>query len=305
MTLLAAGLGVLGGCPAHHAGALEGEPEGATFATLEAGGGSVRVRYLDLAAEGPTREPPALFLHGFGSSLDNWRPVMERLAEGRRVIGLDLKGFGWSERPEGDYSPRAQASLVLALMDRLGVSSAAIVAHSWGSSVALAAAIIAPERVTRLSLYGAWIFEQQKPSMFHWAQADGVGEALFALYYTERIDERMTRAFYDPTIISESFVERVEAGLEQPGTVAAALAAVRDQDLAALEPEYPQVAVPALLVWGREDRVSPLEYGERLARVLPGARLVVHPRCGHFPMIEAFEASTRDLDRFLAEGAAQ
>jgi pimeloyl-ACP methyl ester carboxylesterase len=52
-------------------------------------------------------------------------------------------------------------------------------------------------------------------------------------------------------------------------------------------------------MWGREDLVTPLHFGERLARELPGSKLVVYPRCGHFPMIEAVAASNRDLLEFL------
>jgi pimeloyl-ACP methyl ester carboxylesterase len=55
-----------------------------------------------------------------------------------------------------------------------------------------------------------------------------------------------------------------------------------------------------LLLWGREDRVTPLEVGERLLTELPDAELRVFPRCGHFPMIEAEAASTRALAEFLA-----
>jgi 2,6-dioxo-6-phenylhexa-3-enoate hydrolase len=58
-----------------------------------------------------------------------------------------------------------------------------------------------------------------------------------------------------------------------------------------------------LLLWGREDAVTPLEHGERLVAELPQAELRVFPRCGHFPMIEARNASNRALVRFLAEPA--
>ena len=80
---------------------------------------------------------------------------------------------GWTDRPEGDYSPEAQAKLVLRLLDQRGVSRTAIVAHSWGSSVALAASMQAPERVTKLALYDAWVYEEQLPTFFHWARAEG------------------------------------------------------------------------------------------------------------------------------------
>lgn len=265
------------------------------FVTLD----GVELHILDL---GPRSGPAVVLIHGFGSSLETWRGLIPRLTPHHRVVALDLKGFGLSARPPGDYSPQAEAQLVVHLMDRLGIKTAALVAHSWGSSVALSAALLAPERVTRLALYGAWIYDEQLPPFFRWAQHDGLGEALFALYYKERPDERMARAFYDPDLIDERYLERVISELDRPGTVAAALAAVRAQGLDRLALRYPEVRQPTLLLWGREDRVSPPHFGERLATDLPDATLHIFPRCGHFPHVEAFASSTRLLLDFLGEG---
>jgi pimeloyl-ACP methyl ester carboxylesterase len=111
----------------------------------------------------------------------------------------------------------------------------------------------------------------------------------------------MALAFYDRKHVTEELVSDVEAALERPGTTAAALAAVRGQRYSLVQHRYREIAQPALLLWGREDRVTPLSVGERLLRDLPSAKLVVYPRCGHFPMIEASSASTKDLLVFLGE----
>ncbi len=219
------------------------------------------------------------------------------------MLAMDLKGFGWSSRPAGDYSPQAEAQLVLNLMDQRGIPSAAVVAHSWGSSVALAMALAAPERVTRLALYDAWAYEGELPTTFLWARAGGVGEALFGLFYTERPDEKMALAFYDPDkYLTEPFVEAVETAMSWPGTTAAALAAAARPGHEEVEKTYRQVKQPVLLLWGREDQVALLAFGERLSHDLPHAHLIVYPQCGHMPMIEAAGASTDDLVMFLDEG---
>jgi pimeloyl-ACP methyl ester carboxylesterase len=245
-----------------------------------------------------------VLLHGFASALETWRGVMGELAKKHHVLALDLKGFGWSSRPEGDYSPQAEAALVLALMEQRNIHQAAVVAHSWGSSVALAMAAAAPERVTRIALYDAWVYEEQLPSTFLWARAPVVGEALFDLFYKERPGDKIALAFYDPRrFVTEPFVEEVERALDRPGTVAAALAAVRGQRFVDMQKQYAQVKQPVLLLWGRDDEVTLLVFGERLARDLPHAHLVVYPRCGHFPMIEAARPSTEELEKFLDEAA--
>jgi pimeloyl-ACP methyl ester carboxylesterase len=186
-------------------------------------------------------------------------------------------------------------------MDKLGVDRAAIVGHSWGSSVALAMALLQPARVTRLALYDAWVYEDQLPLMFQLARADGLGELLFSAFYAERPEDKLSYAFFNKDAIPEPLVDAVERAMERPGTTAAALAAVRGQRFSELERRYRTITQPALLLWGREDEVARLSFGERLSNDLPNARLNVYPRCGHFPMIEASAPSTRDLVSFLSE----
>lgn len=287
---LVGALTALSGCLAFHSGAMPGEPAKATYAQVE----GTRVRYLDVG-----RGPPVVLLHGFASSIENWALVIPELAKTHRVIALDLRGFGWTDRPVADYSPAAQAAMVKALLDERGVGPAAVVAHSWGSSVALALALAWPERVTKLALYDAWVYEDQLPSMFHLARAKGVGETLFALFYAERADERITLGFYNPEIVTQQLVDDVEVAFARPGTKAAALATVRGMHFEDVQKTYGAVSAPTLLLWGREDVVTPPSIGERLVRQLPNSRLVVYPRCGHFPMLEAAPESTRELARFL------
>jgi len=284
---------LLPGCLAFHRGPMPGEPEQATYEEVD----GVRLRYVDVG-----QGPAVVMLHGFASSLETWTAVIPELARSHRVLALDLKGFGWTDRPEGDYSPQAQARLVLELMSKRGIERADFVGHSWGASVALAAAAQAPARVSRLALYDAWAYEDQLPPFFIWARAAPFGEALFAMFYGERADERMALAFYDRAYVTEGFVEQVERALERPGTAAAALAAVRGQRYLEMERTYREIKNPTLLLWGREDKVAALAVGERLLRDLPNAELKVYPRCGHFPMIEAATQSNRDLLTFLEGG---
>jgi len=285
-------LGVLSGCPAFHRGPMPGEPANATFAELN----GVRMRYVDVGSG-----PAVVLIHGFASSLETWDAIIPTLSKTHRVLALDLKGFGWTDRPEGDYSPKAQAALVLALMAERGIDEAALVAHSWGCSVALQMALAAPERVTRLALYDAFVYAEQVNTTFRWVRTRGLGEVIFGLFYKERPDEKLALAFYDPTIVPESLVEATERSLQRPGTIAAALAAVRGQRYEEWEHEYRKVTQPTLLLWGREDLVTPLHIGERLSKELPRARLVAYPKCGHFPMLEAMWSSNAELFAFLAD----
>jgi pimeloyl-ACP methyl ester carboxylesterase len=283
---------LLGGCPAFHSGALPGSPSDATFVDVD----GVHVRYRE-AGSGPA----VVLVHGYGASSDAWVGVMQALAaQHMRAIAVDLKGFGWTARPPGDYSPAAQARLVWRVLDELKVVDVAIVAHSWGSSVGLAMAVAQPARVRRVALYDAYVYDDQVPSFFRWAEKPGLGELLFGLYYTERMEDRVPLAFYDERWVTQARVERVEKEMERPGTVAAALATARGHHFAALHEQLRSFERPVLLLWGQQDQITPLRFGERLVHELADASLKVYPRCGHIPMVEASHESTRDLVAFLA-----
>ena len=115
--------------------------------------GSGRAIYTEVRGDDTSR-PPVLLVHGFASNHDVWDPLEPAIRAHRRTINVDLPGFGWSSRTEGDYSPVALANDLVDVLDTLQVERADVVAHSWGSSVTLALALEYPLRLCRLLLLG-------------------------------------------------------------------------------------------------------------------------------------------------------
>ena len=299
----------LAGCLSFHPGKPPGTPKLGEFAQV----GGETIRFVDTgnperdtSAANKTSKGNVVLVHGFGATIEEWLGVIPALKnDGYRVLALDLLGHGWSGRPPGDYSIPAQANRVLALASQRGMDEFAIVGHSWGSAVTMATAIAAPKRIKRIALYNGMYYEDQKPLIFDWAKTPGLGELIYGVFYPDRQDEKLSFAFYDPEKhVTEKMVEDVERVLSWPGTLAASLATIRAMRYAELQKRYPTVQQPVLLMWGREDNVTPLTYGERLLQQLPDARLVVYPRCGHLPMVEVPGPTNHQLLRFLAEGNA-
>lgn len=290
--LLLLALFVLGAsaCATFHSGAMPGEPKDGIFIELN----GVRVRYADQG-----QGPAVVLIHGFASSLETWTVLAPILAKDHRVISLDLKGFGWTDRPQGDYSPGAQADLVRNLLDQLHITQADVVAHSWGCAVALRLALQEPARFKKLVLYDAWVYAAQQPAFFRWATVPMLGEAMFAAFYKQRPEDRLNIGFYQPDRVPQKLVDDIVAALDRPGTVAAALAAVRGQGFAQAEREYARISQPTLLLWGREDGVSLPDFAARLAGDIAGSRLEWFDHCGHFPMLEAANASNAAVQQFL------
>jgi 2-hydroxymuconate-semialdehyde hydrolase len=97
---------------------------------------------------------PVVLVHGFGASTYSWRKVVSEIARTRRVIALDLSGFGYTERPRDParYTRDAQVALILGVMDALGVERAHLVGHSYGGALGLRLAALHPERLNSLLL---------------------------------------------------------------------------------------------------------------------------------------------------------
>ena len=289
----------LAGCHDFQRTAVDWGDRGHSFFTHDGG----RVHYLERGSG-----PPVLFVHGFGSALVVWDEVAEPLCRDHRCLFVDLPGFGLSDKHERDYRPAALAATLVALLDHAGVRGPVdVVAHSWGSSLALALALDHPDRVHRLVLTAAWVYEQQLPSFFEWARVPGLGEMLWDWFYTEQAGYKFAASFHDPDrFATPEVVDRIEAAFDRPGAVRASLESARGQEaLREMQTRYSGVPHRALLVWGADDTVSFPSFGERLAADLPHARLERIARCGHLPMVEQprrYAALVRDF--LAANGGA-
>ncbi|WP_437301009.1 alpha/beta fold hydrolase [Sorangium sp. So ce426] len=106
------------------------------------------------AGAGSSREaPPVVLVHGMVGHAGFWEAPLAHVAGRRRAVAIDLRGHGASEPPpDADYAPSACAADVLAVLDALALPRVALVGHSYGALVALAAAADHPERVARLLL---------------------------------------------------------------------------------------------------------------------------------------------------------
>ncbi len=279
---------LLSACAQFQKGPVEIPDEGVQFLDID----GWRIRFETHGELGQ----PLVFLHGYGSSLSDWRGIIPSVCETNRCLLLDLPGFGWSDKLKGRYRPADLAVVVAKAMDEVGMQRAHIVAHSWGSAVALSLALGQPKRVLSLCLTGAWVYYDQLTSFFLWARAPGLGEALFTLFYDEQPELRYRAVFHKPDQhVKDEKIDRIRDVLDMPGFKRAALQAARDQNLETLETRYSSVHQETLLIWGREDKVSLPFYGHRLHGDLPYSRLELLPGTGHAPQIEAPRAWARLL----------
>jgi len=266
---------------------------------IEANG--VRVAFHD-AGDGPA----LILLHGSGPGASGWSNYSRNvpvLAGRFRVICPDLPGFGASDmKPLDGKVPGFWADTILALMDALGIAQAHFVGNSMGGMIALKIALEWPERVGRLVLMGpggGFPVTSQFPTpgivnllTFY----EGEGPTI------EKVRFFIEQAVFDRSVLTEAlFAERLAAALDprivaqppmRPGPGGPPEELWRDPRLARLPHDV-------LILWGREDRILPLDCGFTFMKQIPRARLLVVPQCGHWVQWEHADEFNRQVALFL------
>jgi pimeloyl-ACP methyl ester carboxylesterase len=251
---------------------------------------------LSYRQAGSTGEP-LLLIHGFLGSSYDFAGLIPRLSETCQVVAVDLIGFGLSDKSVNlDYSKQNMADLVHQLMRRLGHERYSVLAHSMGGEVALNLAYANPAAVSNLILLdSAGLTDLQqgyRPALPSWL-IDGI----FKNYLVQRLYFPVT--VYNRQYAGRDAFDRFFFFNNQiPAATLGKLTA--DNDSGRLAGVLDQIRQPTLIIWGRNDRIIPLEQGVALAASLPDSRLVVLDDCGHLPYLEKPDHVLAEILGFLS-----
>jgi 3-oxoadipate enol-lactonase len=242
------------------------------------------------------RESPVVLLHGFPLSSAIWQEQQRSLSDKFRVITPDLRGHGNSPAPSGAYTMEGMAQDVLALLDSLGITKAAILGHSMGGYIALTALKLAPERFAALGLIASQAgadTEDARQNRYRLAER-------VAKEGSKVVAEAMIARLFSPDLPADSpIIAQVHEVMRntQPAGIIGSLHAM------ALRPDSTELlrnaSLPILLLAGARDQIVPQERTKALAAILPKAKLVTMDQAGHMPMLEQPEATTTALRQFL------
>lgn len=235
-----------------------------------------------------------ILLHGFCSSTYTWKDCFTPLVEaGYRVIALDLKGFGFSEKPlDKRYDIKDQVNIVVRFMDSLGIKQAIFVGNSYGGAISMACALRHPERVKKLILLAPAHNNEAISRRFFrnmkWV-IDSQGADLFtSLVLTSPNVMRyyINKMFYDKSLVT---IERYNAYLRPLATANCQMAAIttlRQWQLEWIKEEMESIDFPTLIVWGEHDWALPVEWGAEIHFAISKSEFIVIPNCGHLPQEE-------------------
>jgi pimeloyl-ACP methyl ester carboxylesterase len=253
---------------------------------------------LDIGETGAPAGSPVILIPGLSDSWPSYLPLMAALPADLRAIALSLRGHGDSGKGAAGYAIADMARDVLAVMDALGLARAAVVGHSLGSVVAQGLAALAPARVSRLVLIGAFVDMAANAAVTElWEQA--------ILPMTDPVDPDFVRDFQAGAVGPETPPDVIDRAVAESLKLAAedwrsALGAARNADFGRAVAAFDR---PVLILHGQRDAYCLAAEQTRLAR-RTGRRLISHPHWGHSPHWEQPEAVAAELARFLAVEAA-
>jgi pimeloyl-ACP methyl ester carboxylesterase len=250
---------------------------------------------------GPRGAPAVILLHGFGASLETWRPWTAVLCNTYRVVSFDLPGFGLTgPDPSGDYADQRTVEILLALMDRLGIERASLIGNSLGGKIAWNFAAAHPDRVNRLVLispdgFASPGFAYDKP-----AQLPAMLKLLPYTLPKFLLRMNLAVAYANPKNLTQATLDRYWDMMLATGNRRAMLARMQQVMLRDPAPILQKIQTPTMLLWGEQDGMIPFSNAQDYLRDLPNARLVALPGLGHVPFEEAPAKSLPPVLAFLA-----
>ena len=226
---------------------------------------------------------PLLLLHGLLGGMYHWEVSLETLAEVGRPLALALPIF---DPKLAEASVEELGRHVGRFLDALDLPRVVLGGNSLGGHVAIQVALTCPERVAGLILTGSsGLFER--------------GATVRAPHRpsTEYVQARMEEVFHDPCLVSPAWVESVRRLVTDRVTGRRVLRFAQAARRHNVEARLGEIRAPVLIVWGKDDRITPIAVGERFHALIPDSQFWILTNCGHAPMLEqpyAFNAIVKE-----------
>ena len=273
--------------------------------------GDTRIAYREW---GDRNDPPVMLIHGTLAWSQTWQVIAPQIASaGFRVIAPDIPPFGYSQRPSNaDYGRAAQADRILAFANALGLQRFDLVGHSFGGGATVETAFRSPDRISGLVLLDvamAWkSLAGGGAAMSLLSSIRPIQTALMATTFTNplMIGPGLRDFIADDTLVTDERIELYRRPLAVQGTSASVgdwlqsgLFGDETTSLAADTTRYARFEPPVLIIWGKEDTVTPLDQAEHLQSLFVDAQLSVLPNVNHIPHVEAPDRVAQLIIGFL------
>lgn len=235
-------------------------------------------------------EENLLLLHGLFGALSNFEGIISYFGDKYNVIVPILPIF---DLPLRKVSVAGLVDHVLAFIDYKGYDKVHVLGNSLGGHIALLFSIGHPERISSITLTGSsGLFESAMGSSFP-KRGD-----------KEYIRKKTQDTFYDPAVASEALIEEVYDIVNDTGKAIRIIAMAKSAIRHNLGESLGSITAPTLLVWGKQDQVTPAFVGEKFHELISHSSLVMIDHCGHAPMMEHPAVFNQHLEAFLKHVSA-
>ncbi len=248
--------------------------------------GGIRTRYLHAGERGM---PPLILIHGTGGHAEAYTRNLIAHGEHFDTYAIDLVGHGWSDKPLAPYEISVYVQHLRAVLDTLGFDRVHMSGESLGGWVGARFALEYPDRVDRLVLNttgGATL------DLAVMERIKTLSTAAVENPSWETIKARLEWLMADPAVVTDDLVACRQAIYAQPAMRAAMphILCLQEPDIRRrnnlADAEWAAIKAPTLVLWTDKDPTAAVSVGQRIAELIPNARLEVMERCGHWPQFE-------------------
>ena len=247
---------------------------------------------------------PLVMIHGFGGSFLNWNKLRDRTKDDYRVIRVDLPGFGLSDLPEPEGAKtdfvKQYRDFMTFFIDTLHLDSLYLIGNSMGGMMSWGTAADHPDKVKKLVLISSAGYDLEKIS--------NKVARFFKIPFMEHLFTRglplsssqsaAENVYADHSKINPESVKNNNMLWNRDGNIHAACAIVKNQN----DPDtglIAKVKCPTLIIWGKDDKIVPVDHAPRFQRDIKGSQLLIFDTCGHCAMIEKPDQTAAAIKKFF------
>jgi pimeloyl-ACP methyl ester carboxylesterase len=233
---------------------------------------------------------PLIFLHGWTKSSYLWESQVEYFKSRKKIITLDLRGHGQSDKPLNNYSIKQFSEDLYMFMKKLGIEKAVIIGHSMGGMIGLRFAIDHQEMTEKLVLVSTL-------AKFLFSFGRKLAYSMSERFSAESIVNQYYSRAYQKGYPSSEIEKAVKKALQTPEhVVLSCLEGMKKFDVSS---ELSSIQVPTLIIHGKNDATFPLSQANYLKNSIPNSELTVIEGAGHEIIDETPEKISQTIEKFL------
>jgi pimeloyl-ACP methyl ester carboxylesterase len=256
-----------------------------------------QLRYF---AAGNTKRPTIIILHGLISEASDWLPNIQVLSQQFHVIALDLPGCGQSDKPLINYLIGTFVDYLHSFVQTLGCDRFSLIGHSLGAIIAINFALTYPNKVHKLvNVSGGfgYALPDSNPQMLGFTPGS---LKLLNPSTQEEVRKLLVLVLYDQEIAqAEETVNYVFTVASNSSHVNERIVELFKQGEDTLDGKLSALNHPTLILWGRQDKLTPVNLGDRFQAELPNSQLIIFDECAHNPYAEQYKNFNTEVLRFL------